>query len=363
MAKRVFNFNPGPSALPLEVLRQIQEEFLDYKGTGMSILEMSHRSKEFEEVNNRAMALVREIAGLGNNYKVIFVGGGASMQFSMVPMNFLAAGKTACYADTGEWAHKAAKEAKRVGNVNVLYSSETAKYDHVPTPAQLKVPGDAAYLHVTSNNTIYGTEYDSFPDTGSVPLVCDMSSDMFGRTRDFSKFSLIYAGAQKNLGPAGVTMVIVRDDLLAKCPDNIPTMLNYKTHAEKDSLYNTPPAFGIYVVKLVLEWIQAQGGLKKIEEVNRTKKDIIYGMMDNNPGYYKGTVQKPSRSWMNLTLRMPSEDLEAKFISEAKKAGFVGLKGHRSTGGVRVSLYNAVSLEATQKLAEFMTSFMKANPK
>jgi phosphoserine aminotransferase len=363
MAKRVFNFNAGPSALPLEVLKQVQEELLDYKGTGMSILEMSHRSKEFEEINNQAMALTREVAGLGNNYKVIFVGGGASTQFAMVPMNFLPKDKTACYVDTGEWAGKAAKEAKKLGNVNVLYSSKEAKYDHVPKPAQVKVPGDAAYLHVTSNNTIFGTEYTDFPDAGSVPLFCDMSSDMFGRTRDFSKFSLIYAGAQKNLGPAGVTMVILKDDLLPKCPETLPTMLNYKTHAEKDSLYNTPPAFGIYVVKLVLEWVKKQGGLKKIEEVNRKKKDAIYGVVDQHADYFKGTVQKDSRSWMNLTMRLPSEDLEKKFTDEAKKAGFVGLKGHRSVGGVRVSLYNAVTLEAAEKLADFMKTFMKANPK
>ncbi|MBI5507620.1 MAG: 3-phosphoserine/phosphohydroxythreonine transaminase [Deltaproteobacteria bacterium] len=363
MAKRVFNFNPGPAALPLEVLKQVQEELLDFKGTGMSILEISHRAKEFEEVNNQAMALIRELAGVGNNYKVLFLGGGASTQFSMVPMNFLAAGKTACYVDTGEWASKAAKEAKRVGNVNVLYSSKEAKYDHVPKPGQVKVPADAAYLHVTSNNTIFGTEYTDFPDAGSVPLFCDMSSDMFGRTRAFDKFSLIYAGAQKNLGPAGVTIVMLKDELLAKCPDNIPTMLNYKTHAEKDSLYNTPPVFGIYVVKLVMEWVKKQGGLKQIEAVNRKKKDAIYKLVDEHPNYFKGTVQKDSRSWMNLTLRLPSEDLEKKLTDEAKKAGFVGLKGHRSVGGVRVSLYNAVPLEGAEKLAEFMLGFMKANPK
>jgi phosphoserine aminotransferase len=363
MGRRVFNFNPGPAALPLEVLKQVQEELLDFKGTGMSILEVSHRSKEFEEVNNQAMALAREIAGLGSNYKVLFVGGGASTQFSMVPMNFLPAGKSAAYVDTGEWASKAIKEAKRVGNVDVLYSSKEAKYDHVPKPSQVKVPGDAAYVHVTSNNTIFGTEYADFPDSGSVPLFCDMSSDMFGRTRDFGKFGLIYAGAQKNLGPAGVTMVIVRDDLLTRCPDNIPTMLNYKTHAAKDSLYNTPPVFGIYIVKLVLEWVKGQGGLKKIEEVNRKKKDLIYKVVDDNPSYFKGTVQKDSRSWMNLTMRLPSEDLEKKLTDEAKKAGFVGLKGHRSVGGVRVSLYNAVPLEGAERLADFMKAFMKANPK
>ena len=363
MAKRVLNFNPGPAILPLEVLKTVQEELLDFKGTGMSILEISHRSKEFEEVNQQAMSLTRELAGLPDSYKVLFLGGGASLQFAMVPMNFLPAGKTAAYVDTGEWAGKAIKEAKKLGQVNVVASSKEAKYDHIPTMTDLKVPGDAAYLHLTSNNTIYGTEYNDFPNAGHVPMICDMSSDMFGRTRPFDKFALIYAGAQKNLGPAGVTMVIIRDDLVKRCPENIPTLLSYKTHADNNSLYNTPPVFGIYIVKLVLEWMKGQGGLKAIEKVNQQKKDVIYNVIDGAPDYFKGTVKKEARSWMNLTLRLPNESLEEKFVAEAKKAGFVGLKGHRSVGGIRVSLYNALPLEGAQKLGEFMKSFMKANPK
>lgn len=362
MTNRVYCFNPGPAVLPLEVLKTAQEEFLDYKGSGMSILEASHRGAEYDEVHKTAMRLVKEIAGLGDDYKVLFLGGGASMQFAMIPMNWLPKGKTAAYIDTGSWSTKAIKEAKSLGEVQVLYSSKEQQYDHVPEPAKLSVPDTAAYLHTTSNNTIRGTAYSDFPDCKNVPLMCDMSSDIFSRQRAFDQFSMIYAGAQKNLGPAGVTVVIVRKDLIEKCPENIPTMLNYKTYSEKDSLYNTPPAFPIYMVKLVLEWIQSKGGLKGIEEINRKKKDIIYKIMDEHPDYFKTTVQKNSRSWMNITMRMPSEDLEKKFIEQAKQAGLVGLKGHRSVGGVRASVYNALPLEGVQKLAEFMTTFMKANP-
>jgi phosphoserine aminotransferase len=361
MAKRVFNFNPGPAALPLEVLKTVQEELLDFKGTGMSILEISHRSPEFEEVNKAAMDLMRELTGMPASTKVLFLGGGASTQFTMVPQNFLAEGKTAAYVDTGEWSGKAIKEAKKIGNVNVVASSKEQKYSFIPK--EIKVPGDAAYLHLTSNNTIFGTQYQTFPDAGNVPLFCDMSSDFLSRRRDFNKFSLIYAGAQKNIGPAGVTAVLLREELLGKCPEKLPTMLNYKTHADKDSLYNTPPVFGIYIVKLVLEWLKGKGGLAAVEKVNEQKKNVIYKLIDDTPDYFKGTVQKDSRSWANVTLRLPSEELEKKLVSEAKKAGLVGIKGHRSVGGIRVSLYNAIPLEGAEKVAEFMKSFMKSNPK
>lgn len=361
MAKRVFNFNPGPAVLPLEVLETAKEELLDYRGTGMSILEISHRSADFEEVNNSAMALMREIMGLGDNYKVLFVGGGASTQFAMAPMNFLHPGKTAAYIDTGAWGNKAIKEAKLIGNVHIAASTKEQSYNRVNKLAEIKFPADAAYLHLTSNETINGTQFSEFPETGNVPLICDMSSDMLSRRRDFGKFSLIYAGAQKNLGPAGVTLVVIKDDLLAKCKEGLPTMLNYQTHAKENSLYNTPPAFGIYIVKLVLEWIKKQGGLEAVEKVNCAKKDRIYSLMDQHPDYFRGTVEKDSRSWMNLTLRLPSEDLEKKFISEARGKGFIGLKGHRSVGGIRVSLYNAMTLDGANKLAEFMEAFKKAN--
>jgi len=361
MTARVYNFNPGPATLPLEVLQQVQRELLDYRGTGMSVMEISHRSPEFDEINNGAMALTREILGLRDNFKVLFLGGGASTQFAMIPLNFLPSGKTAAYVDTGSWSSKAIKEVQKVGRAHIAFSSKDEKYKRVPKPSEIDLPSDTAYLHVTSNNTIFGTQCHQFPDSGNIPLICDMSSDIASRCLDFSRFSLIYAGAQKNLGPAGVTMVIIREDLLAKCPDNLPTMFSYKTHAEKNSLYNTPPVFAIYMVKLVLEWIKEQGGLEAVEKVNITKKERIYEVMDNNADYFRGTVEPDSRSWMNITMRLPTEELEKKFITEAKAAGFVGLKGHRSVGGVRVSMYNAMSLEGIEKLVAFMKAFKKAN--
>lgn len=361
MTARVYNFNPGPATLPLEVLQQAQRELLDYRGTGMSVMEISHRSPEFDEINNSAMALTREILGLGDNFKVLFLGGGASTQFAVIPLNFLPSGKTAAYVDTGSWSSKAIKEAQKIGKVHIAFSSKDEKYKRVPKPSEIDLPSEAAYLHVTSNNTIFGTQCHKFPDSGNIPLICDMSSDIASRRLDFSKFSLIYAGAQKNLGPAGVTVVIIREDLLAVCPDNLPTMFSYKTYAEKNSLYNTPPAFAIYMVKLVLEWIKEQGGLEAVEKVNISKKERVYEVMDNNADFFRGTVEPDSRSWMNITMRLPTEELEKKFITEAKSAGFVGLKGHRSVGGIRVSMYNAMPLEGVEKLAAFMMAFKKAN--
>ena len=359
--KRAFNFNPGPAVMPLEVLEIVQKDLLDFKGTGMSILEISHRSAEYEEVNNAAMSLMKEVMGLGDNYKVLFLGGGASTQFAMVPMNFLHPGRTAAYIDIGSWSSKAVKEAKLLGNVHLAFSSKEINYTKLPKTADIKYPSDATYLHLTSNETIHGTQFDQFPDTGSVPLVCDMSSDFLSRKRDFNKFALIYAGAQKNIGPAGVTAIIIRDDMLAKCKDGNPTMLDYRTHAKENSLYNTPPVFAVYMVKLVLEWVKMQGGLAAVEKVNCAKKDRIYNLMDKYPDYFKGTVDNGSRSWMNITMRLPSEDLEKKFLAEAKGKGFIGLKGHRSVGGIRVSLYNAMTLEGANKLADLMEAFKKGN--
>ncbi len=359
MANRVFNFNPGPAILPLDVLKTAQQELLDYKGTGMSVMEISHRSAEFDEINDTCIALFREILELDDSYHVLFMGGGASTQFALVPMNFLPKGKTAAYVDTGSWSSKAIKEAKLFGDVHLAGSSKESKYDHIPR--QLDIPGDAVYVHLTSNNTIYGTQYQTFPDIGGVPLVCDMSSDIASRRLDFKKFDMIYAGAQKNLGPAGVTVVIIKQAMLDKCAEGNPIILNYQTHAEKKSLYNTPPAFSIYIVKLVLEWVKKQGGLHAIEKVNTAKKERIYQLMDLYPDYFKGTVQPDSRSWMNITMRLPSEDLEKQFIAEAKAAGMVGLKGHRSVGGIRVSLYNAMPLEGAERLARFMEDFKKKN--
>ena len=361
MAHRVFNFSPGPATLPLSVLEKVQGELLDYRGTGMSVMESSHRGAEYDEIHNTTISLFRELLGLKDGYKIGFLGGGASGQFAMIPMNFLKSGMTAAYVDTGAWSAKAIKEAKRIGNVDVVASSTDKDNTYIPDLSGIKLVADTAYLHVTSNNTIFGTQYQGFPDTGNVPLICDMSSDILSRRHDFNKFAMIYAGAQKNLGPAGVTVVIIREDMLEKCADNIPLVFTYKTHAAKDWLYNTPPAFPVYVVKLVLEWIKGQGGLETVEKVNMAKKDIIYGAIDANSDYYRGTVREDSRSWMNITMRLPSEELEKKFIAEAKAAGFVGLKGHRSVGGIRVSIYNALPIAGAEGLAKFMEEFKKNN--
>jgi phosphoserine aminotransferase len=359
MVKRVVNFNPGPAALPLDVLKIVQEELLDYQGSGMSILESSHRAKEFEAINDAAIALVRELLGVGNNYQVLFVGGGASTQFAYVPMNFVQDGQTAAYVDTGEFAFKAMKESQIVAKTHEAFSSKAEKYVRVPKMSEIKYPADAAYLHICTNNTIEGTQFHEFPDTGSVPLIADMSSDIASRQLDYKKFALFYAGAQKNLGPAGLALVVVRDDFLAKAKKGLPTMFSYKTYADNKSLYNTPPVFAIYIMKLVLEWVKKQGGLAGVEKINVAKKDLLYKTIDANADFYKGTVEKASRSWSNITMRLPNEDLENKFIAEAKKEGMIGMKGHRSVGGIRFSIYNAVSLEDIQKTAAFMEKFRK----
>jgi phosphoserine aminotransferase len=360
MVKRNVNFNPGPAALPLDVLKIAQEELLDYQGTGMSIIESSHRGKEFEAINDQAIALVRELLGLGTDYHVLFLGGGASTQFALIPLNFIGDGQTAAYVDTGEFANKALKECQIIAKAHVAFSSKEEKYSRVPEMHEIKYPADAAYLHICSNNTIEGTQFHKFPDTGSIPLIADMSSDIASRQMDYKKFSLFYAGAQKNLGPAGVAMVVIRDDFLAKAKKGLPSMFSYKTHADSKSMYNTPPVFSIYILKLVLEWIKKQGGLAGVEKVNIAKKDLLYSAIDAAPDFYKGTALKDSRSWMNVTMRLPTEDLETKFIADAKKEGLLGLKGHRSVGGIRLSIYNAVSLEDIQKTVDFMERFRKS---
>ncbi|MBN1643278.1 MAG: 3-phosphoserine/phosphohydroxythreonine transaminase, partial [Dehalococcoidales bacterium] len=316
--------------------------------------------KEFEAVNDQTIALVHELFGLGTDYHVLFMGSGASAQFALVPMNFVSPGQTAAYVDTGEFAAKALKECQIAAKALVAFSSKEEKYRRVPKMNEIKYPADAAYLHICSNNTIEGTQFQEFPDTGNVPLVADMSSDIASRQVDFKKFSLIYAGAQKNLGPAGVTLVIVRNDFLSKGKTGLPTMLTYKTYADNKSLYNTPPVFGIYIMKLVLEWIKSKGGLAGVEKINATKKDLLYSAIDAAPNFYKGAAEKASRSWMNVTMRLPTEELEAKFIADAKAAGLLGLKGHRSVGGIRFSIYNAVSLEDIQKTVDFMDKFRKS---
>jgi phosphoserine aminotransferase len=359
MKGRIYNFNPGPAALPLPVLEEAQKDLLNYKGEGISVLEMSHRSKTFDGIIKDAERLMKEIMDIPDNYKVLFMQGGATLQFAAVPLNLLGDGQFAEYVNTGSWSTKAIKEAEKLGKtVKVVASSEDEEFTYIPQ--DIKVSPDAAYLHITTNNTIRGTEFHNFPETGDVPLIADMSSDINCRRIDVSKFALIYAGAQKNMGPSGVTIVIIREDLLEKSPDNIPTMTSYKIIGGKDSLYNTPPTFGIYIIKLVLEWMKAQGGLDKIEEINRKKAQMIYDVLDAS-SFYKGTARKDSRSLMNVTFRLPNEELEKKFVAEALENGMLGLKGHRSVGGIRASIYNAVSLEAVEHLVDFMKKFEKAN--
>jgi phosphoserine aminotransferase len=360
-ATRIVNFNPGPAALPLPVLEEIQQNLLNYQGAGMSVLEMSHRSKEFEAILNDAIARTRRLLGLDNRFHVIFLQGGASLQFSMIPLNFLADGRSADYVDTGTWSTNAIKEARVLNKpIRVAASSEESRYTRIPHP--IAFSPDAVYAHITSNNTIRGTQWGAFPDTGGVPVVADMSSDIMSRPFDAAPFGLIYAGAQKNIGPAGVTLVIVREDLLQRVPENLPTMLKYTTYTAKNSLYNTPPCFAIYTLQLVLKWIEERmGGLEKIDAVNRNKAGLVYGQIDASGGFYRGTAEPGSRSLMNVTFRLPTEELEKRFIEEAARSGFAGLKGHRSVGGCRASLYNAVPLEGVDALAQFMREFARRN--
>jgi phosphoserine aminotransferase len=361
MAHRIINFNAGPSTLPLDVLKTVQEELLDYRGTGMSVMELSHRSPEYDEINESAITLARDLMGLDNKYHVMFCTGGASTQFAMIPLNFVGKGKKGAYVDTGTWSTKAIKEANILGEAHLAGSSKDNEFRHVPKAGDLDVPAGSPYLHITTNNTIKGTQYHYTPEFNGIPLIADMSSDIFSRRLDYSKFAMVYAGSQKNLGPAGTCLVIMHDDLLQKCKDGNPAMWDYRTHATKKSLYNTPPSLTIYIVKLVLEWIKNQGGLAAVEKVNKAKYDKVYGLMEQYPDFFKGTAQVDSRSWMNVTMRLPNEDLEKKLIADAKAAGFGGLKGHRSVGGIRISMYNAMTLEGVEKVLGFMDEFRKAN--
>lgn len=358
--ERPYNFNPGPAALPLPVLEEIQASFLDFQGTGMSITEVSHRSKQFDAVMDDAVARTKRLLNLGDAYSVLFMQGGASLQFCMAPMNFLPPGGSADYVNTGTWSTKAIEEVGIQGKtVNVVATSEDKDFSYIPR--NIPFNADAAYAHITSNNTIKGTQWDQFPDTGSVPLIADMSSDIMSRPFDAKPFGLIYAGAQKNIGPAGVCMVIVRQDLLDRTPADLPTMLKYTTFAQKNSMFNTPPCFAIYTVQLVLEWLEETvGGLEKMAAINRKKADALYGLIDGGD-FYRGTAEKESRSLMNVTFRLPSEDLEKRFIESALSAGFGGLKGHRSVGGCRASIYNATGIEAVTALTDFMREFEKKN--
>jgi len=357
---RIHNFSAGPAVLPVEVLEEAQRNLLALPGVGMSILEISHRSKAFDDVIEGCEADLRALAGIPTNYHVLFLQGGASLQFSMVPMNLLPAGGSADYVVTGSWSQKAVKEAKRVAGVRIAASTEAENFARIPRQSELTLDPGAAYVHYTTNNTIFGTEFHYLPDTGNVPLVADTSSDMYSRPLDVSKYGLIYAGAQKNLGPSGVTLVIIREDLVARTPSSLATMLQYGVHVENKSMYNTPPVFGVYIMRLVLQWLIKQGGLATIDERNTRKANTLYAEIDRT-GFYRGHAQQDSRSRMNVTFRLPNEELEKKFAKEATASGLDGLKGHRSVGGMRASIYNAFPEEGIAALVSFMREFERTN--
>ncbi len=360
MPERVFNFSPGPATLPFEVLQQASKDVVNFQNSGIGLIEISHRSKEFMAVIEEAESLLRELMDIPDNYKVLFLQGGASSQFYMVPMNLLGKGKKATYLNTGTWSKKAIKEAHLFGEIDVAFSSEADKFNKVPTQSEYTIAEDSEYLYFVSNNTIYGTQFSEMPQSEKM-LISDMSSDILSRKIDVSKFGLIFAGAQKNLGPAGVTLVIIREDLLDKAPADTPTMLSYKTHADKGSMFNTPPTFPIYIVAQVLKWLKAQGGVEKMEQINKEKSDLLYNTIDGS-GYYRGHAKKDSRSTMNVSFNLPTPELEQKFIGEATSIGLSGLKGHRSIGGCRASIYNAFPREGIVKLVEFMKNFEANNP-
>jgi len=357
---RIFNFNAGPAALPLPVLEEIQESFLNFNGCGMSVTEISHRSKTFDDVINDAVARTKRLLNLDDRFHVLFIQGGASMQFAMMPMNFLGGDKFADFVNTGTWSTKAIKEAEILGkNFNVVASSEDKNFSYIPQ--EIGFNKGAVYAHITSNNTIKGTQWASFPDTGGIPICCDMSSDFLSRPLDMDNFGLIYAGAQKNIGPAGVCMVIIREDFLDMVPDGLPSMLKYTTYASKNSMYNTPPCFGIYTIQLVLKWLEeTMGGLEQMSAINTKKAQLLYDFIDSSD-FYSGTASLESRSLMNVTFRLPREDLEKNFVAEAMENNFGGLKGHRSVGGCRASIYNATPEEAVPALIDFMKAYAKGN--
>ncbi len=361
--KRVYNFSAGPAVLPVSVLKEVQEEMMCLPGAGASVLEVSHRSKDFEAIIESARQTMRELLDLPSDYHVLFLQGGASTQFSMIPMNFHSAEGEVHYVKCGAWANKAIKEAKRVGPVNIVWDGESTKYDRMPENDVFEKLSSGAYVHITSNETIEGVEFPYDPKTGGTPLVCDASSDFLHRKLDVKNYSLIYAGAQKNVGPAGATIVIVKDEFLqSQKGQNLPTMLNLKTKADKESMYNTPPAFSIYVIEKVLRWLKEDiGGLDAIYELNRKKAKVLYDAIDLSGGFYRGHAHEKYRSLMNVTFRLPSEELEKQFVKEAEVADFSGLKGHRDVGGLRASIYNAFPSEGVDALVEFMKEFQKRN--
>ena len=358
--ERVYNFSAGPSMLPLEVLKKVQEELVCYGDAGMSVMEMSHRSKPFEKIIQGAEATLRELMHIPDNYKVLFLQGGGSMQFAMIPLNLMTKNHKCDLVNTGQWSKKAKIEAERYGKVNVVASSDDKTFTYIPKLDKSKFDPEADYFYITYNNTIYGTRYTELPDTGDVPLVADISSIILSEEIDVSKFGLLFAGAQKNVGPAGVTVVIIREDLIGNAMDITPTMLNYKTHADNDSLFNTPPTFSIYIAGLVFEWVKEKGGVKAIQAINEKKAKILYDYLDSSE-LFKGTVVPEDRSLMNAPFVLPTEELNAKFIEQAKAEGLVNLKGHRTVGGMRASMYNAMPIEGVEKLVAFMKKFEAEN--
>jgi phosphoserine aminotransferase len=359
--KRALNFNAGPAALPEAVLARAQKEMMNYQDSGMGVMELSHRSKQFEAINERTKSLLSNLLSIPDDYEVIFLQGGASLQFTMVPLNLLEEGTTAGYVLTGTWSEKALKEAKKIGNAVEIASSKSFNYKSIPNNSEIKVSSNSSYLHITSNNTIFGTQWHNIPDGLNVPLVADMSSDILSRPVHLPSYGLIYAGAQKNLGPSGVTVVILHKDLLKRSKPGLPSMLNYQVHADSNSLYNTPPTLSVYFLMLVLEWAESLGGVKQLELQNKQKAALLYDAIDSSNGFYEGHAEKESRSLMNITFTLNSEDLTSSFLHEAEESGFIGLAGHRSVGGCRASIYNAVPLEHVEKLADFMNHFRLRN--
>jgi phosphoserine aminotransferase len=360
LTKRVYNFYPGPATLPFQALKKAKEELLDYKGTGMSVMELSHRSKAYAEIHTSASNLVRDLMNISDEYNILWLQGGASSQFFMVPVNLQQKGKPFEYVNTGAWSKKAIKEAKLFGDVNVVASSEDENFSYIPK--DISFSKKAAYAHITGNNTIFGTEFHEWPETHSdVPLACDMSSSIMDKVIDVKKFGVVYAGAQKNIGPAGVTLVIVRKDLIDRVPDSTPTMQKWKTHVEKDSLFNTGPCWAIYMCKLALGHLREIGGVPAIEKINRKKAKILYDVIDKSDGFYRGHAKPDSRSLMNVTFNLPTPELEAKCVNDAAEKDLIGLKGHRSVGGMRASIYNAMTLEGVEALVEFLKEFQEEN--
>jgi phosphoserine aminotransferase len=360
MTERVYNFSPGPAILPEAVLRQAQEELLSLPGLGMSVLEISHRSNAFDEILAAAESNLRHLLEIPSDYQIVFLQGGSRLQFSMVPMNLLG-NRPADYVLTGSWGKKAIEEARREGSINVAWDGKDTNYDRLPAGDELKLTDGAAYVHWTSNETIQGVQFRAEPDTGGLPLVCDASSDFLSRPIDVPRHSLIYACAQKNAGPAGVTVIIMREDVVEACPDDLPGMLNYRNHVEGKSCYNTPPVFGVYLVNLVAQWLLDQGGVTAVQQRNEQKAAQLYSVIDNSNGFYRGHAQPECRSLMNVTFNLPSDDLQTDFLAEAKEHRLHELKGHRSVGGIRASIYNAMPAEGVTALADFMVDFAKRN--